>query len=269
MRASGEPTRAASSEPPLRTDVRLRSSRPPGSLVYGPLVSRRLGRSLGINFTPSGCRACNFDCVYCEVPRQAWGEPDSFGWPTPAQISEALETALPRCGRLDSITISGAGEPTLHPDFASAVAAVLVQTRRARPRVPVRILTNGTGAVRPEVRAALDRLGECIVTLDADPEAINQPQASAPLGGVVQALSLLRRVTLQSCFVDGEISNSSDAAVRAWADLVRELRPERVQIYTINRKPAAHDVWPVSRGRLEEIAALLRARTGIRARVSD
>ncbi len=238
-------------------------------MVYGPLASRRLGRSLGVNFTPPGCRACNFDCVYCEVPRQAWGEPDGVWWPTPARISEALEIALPHCGRLDSITISGAGEPTLHPHFEPAVAAVLAHTRRARPRVPVRILTNGTGAVRPEVRAALDRLDECIVTLDADPEAINRPHPSALLGGVIQAVSRLRQVTLQSCFIEGEVSNSGDAAVREWADLVRELRPARVQIYTLSRKPAAHEVWPVSLARLEEIAAVLRARSGIRARVFE
>lgn len=260
-----ESTRAATSAP----RVLLRRSRPPGAVVYGPLASRRLGRSLGVNLTPPGCRACNFDCVYCEVPRQAWGEPNGVWWPTPARISEALEIALARSGRLDSITISGAGEPTLHPRFGAAVGAVLSQVRRARPRVPVRILTNGTGAVRPEVRAALDLLDECIVTLDADPEEVNRPQAPAPLGGVIQGVSLLRRVTLQSCFVDGEISNSGDAAVREWADLAGELRPARVQIYTLNRKPAAHDVWPVPLDRLRQIASVLRAQTGIRARVFE
>jgi wyosine [tRNA(Phe)-imidazoG37] synthetase (radical SAM superfamily) len=246
---------------------RLRRSRPPGAVVYGPLESRRLGRSLGINLTPPGCRACNFECVYCEVPRRPWGEPDGLWWPTPAHLVEALELALPRCGRLDSITLSGAGEPTLHPRFDAAVAAVLGQARRARLGVPVRILTNGTGAVRPEVRAALDRLDERIVTLDANPEAINRPHPRAPLGGVVQALALLRDVTLQSCFVGGEVSNAGGAAVREWIELVAALRPARVQIYTISRKPAAHDVWPLPLERLEAIGARLRARTGIRARV--
>jgi wyosine [tRNA(Phe)-imidazoG37] synthetase (radical SAM superfamily) len=229
-------------------------------------VSRRLGRSLGINLMRPGQTVCSFHCVYCEYPRVHCDAP--FGdWPTPRAVGRALAGALPVCGRLDSITISGMGEPTEHPDFGRVVDRILYEARLARPWVPVRILSNGATAVRPEVRRALDRLDERIVILDAAAERIDRPDAGSPLGGVVQGISLLRDVTLQSCFVDGEVSNVGEESVCEWADIVGELTPRSVQIFTVCRRPAAVDVRPVSRARLEEIADVLRGRTGIEARV--
>jgi wyosine [tRNA(Phe)-imidazoG37] synthetase (radical SAM superfamily) len=239
-----------------------RRSRPPGAVVYGPVQSRRFGRSLGVNLMRPGLTECAFRCVYCEYPRQSC--PDPLGdWPTPAGVAMALERAFTRFRQLDSITISGCGEPTRHPQFSTVVGGVLYVARRAQPGVPVRILTNGERAFRPEVRTALDRLDERIVTLDAAPESADRPSARAPLGGIVQGISLLRDFTAQSCFFDGAVSNVGDAAVRDWAELVGELRPRSVQIFTLSRRPAAVDVQPVAPDQLEEIACVLRARTGI------
>jgi wyosine [tRNA(Phe)-imidazoG37] synthetase (radical SAM superfamily) len=239
-----------------------RHSRPPGAVAYGPVQSRRFGRSLGINLMRPGVTECAFRCVYCEYPRQSC--PDPFGdWPTPAGVAMALERAFTRFRQLDSITISGCGEPTRHPQFSTVVGGVLYVARRAQPGVPVRILTNGERAFRPEIRTALDRLDERIVTLDAAPESADRPSARAPLGGIVQGISLLRDFTAQSCFFDGAVSNVGDAAVRDWAELVGELRPRSVQIFTLSRRPAVVDVRPISADQLEEIACLLRARTGI------
>jgi wyosine [tRNA(Phe)-imidazoG37] synthetase (radical SAM superfamily) len=140
--------------------------------------------------------------------------------------------------------------------------------RRSRPETPVCILTNGSRAIRPRVRRALNRLDERIVKLDAEPDAVNRPRASVPLGGLLHGLSLLRDVTLQSCFIDGSVSNVGRDTVQRWADLVVELEPRRVQVYTIDRRPADLDIRPVSEARLEEVACLLRARTGIEAEVS-
>jgi wyosine [tRNA(Phe)-imidazoG37] synthetase (radical SAM superfamily) len=241
-------------------------STPFAGVVYGPLASRRLGRSLGVNLLPAGRRVCSFACAYCEFSR----EPERGSrarWPTPDDVAAALGEALSRVGPIDSITISGHGEPTLHPRFDAAVSAILGEAQRAGPQTPVRILTNGSRAVLAHVRRALDRLDERIVKLDADAERVNRPARDAPLGALLHALSLLRDVTLQSCFVDGAISNVGGGAVREWADLVAELEPRGVQIYTLDRPAAQADVRPVSAARLEEIAALLRSRTGIEAEV--
>jgi wyosine [tRNA(Phe)-imidazoG37] synthetase (radical SAM superfamily) len=231
-------------------------------VVYGPVRSRRFGRSLGINLARPDRTECAFRCVYCEYPRQvcpeAWGE-----WPTPAAVETALRRGLALSRQLDSITVSGSGEPTRHPRFAEVVGRVLYEARRAQPGIPVRILTNGERAVRPEVRAALDRLDERVVTLDADPECADRPAAGAPLGGIVQGIAQLRDFTAQSCFFDGDVSNVGDAAVLDWADLLGELGPRSVQIFTLSRPPAEGDVRPVPIGRLEEFARTLRERTGL------
>jgi wyosine [tRNA(Phe)-imidazoG37] synthetase (radical SAM superfamily) len=237
---------------------------PPGeTLVYGPVRSRRLGRSLGVRLTPPGARVCTFDCVYCELG----GETRRKGWPGVAAIEAALADRLSQVGRIDAITISGDGEPTLHPDFPAAVDAVLGVAAAQRPWVPVGILTNGSRAVRPVVRRALDRLDECIVMLDAAAERIDRPAGDCPLGSIVYAISLLRAVTVQACFVDGLVSNVDRTAVRQWVELVRELRPGKVQITTIDRPAWKCDVRPVPREQLEEIACLLRDRSGVEAAV--
>lgn len=243
-----------------------RRSRVPGSVIYGPIESRRLGRSLGINLMRPGRTVCAFRCVYCEYPRQTCPEP--FGeWPTPRGVMAALGRELRTCGPLDSITISGAGEPTDHPDFEVVVGAILGEARRQRPHVPVRILTNGANVTRAHVRRALDRLDERIVMVDAAAEKVDRPDARSPLGGIIQGVALLRDFTAQSCFFDGEISNVDEEAVREWTDRLGEMQPRRVQIFTPCRPPASFQLRPVPRAQLEEIARVLWQRTGIESSV--
>jgi wyosine [tRNA(Phe)-imidazoG37] synthetase (radical SAM superfamily) len=213
-----------------------------------------------------GRTVCSFRCVYCEYTRQQCLSP--FGdWPTAGGVAQALGRALRQCGPLDSITISGVGEPTEHPDFEVVVGTVLAEARHSRPGVPVRILTNGANTVRPEIRRALDRLDERIVIVDADPQRIDRPAPGSPLGGIVQGISLLRDFTAQSCFIDGALSNVGERAVAQWVDCLDEMRPRYAQIFTVSRKAAAIDARPVSEVRLEEIADELKRRTGIEGRV--
>ncbi|RIK89840.1 MAG: hypothetical protein DCC71_25805 [Proteobacteria bacterium] len=234
--------------------------------VYGPIASRRLGRSLGVDLSPPGRRACSFDCVYCSwsrLPAAAAGS----GWPEPRAVAAALAEAL-RCEReLDSITISGHGEPTLHPRFAETVDAVLAVVEQSGCSVPVRILTNGTEAAREPVRRALDRLDERIVKLDADTHRVGRPRALRAVALRPLALAALRDVTVQACFIGGAATNALPASVAAWSDAVAAAAPRAVQIYSIDRQPAACDVLPLGARQLEEIACALRARTGIEARV--
>jgi wyosine [tRNA(Phe)-imidazoG37] synthetase (radical SAM superfamily) len=233
-----------------------------GGVVYGPLCSRRLGRSLGVDLTPPSRQTCNFDCVYCPAPRCA----GPGGWPSPGDVATALANVLPRVGPLDSITLSGRGEPTLHPRFGAVVASVVSEARRAG--VPVRILTNGSRAVDPVVRRALDLLDERIVKLDAAPERVERPAASAPLGAILHAWTLLRDFALQSCFVEGAVSNVDEESVSRWLELVAELHPLSVQIYTIDRPARVHGVQAVAPDRLREIAARVAAQAGVPAQAA-
>lgn len=236
-------------------------------IVYGPVQSRRLGRSLGIDLTPRGCLVCNFDCAYCEA-----GQPVDRRcaphWPTAGEVASSLRNALHEVGHLDSITISGRGEPTLHPRFPAVVCEVLAEARRARPFVPVRILTNGSRTTDPVVRRALDLLDERIVTLDAAPERVERPNGRLPLGGRIQAFSMLRDVTVQSCFVDGSISNVDEDSVADWVELLAELQPRAVQVYTIDRPAREKGLRPASASRLEAISRRLREETGLPVQLS-
>jgi wyosine [tRNA(Phe)-imidazoG37] synthetase (radical SAM superfamily) len=264
-RAELEPARP--SYAPLPPVSRTPSEQPDG-IIYGPVVSRRLGRSLGVNIAPPGCRVCSLDCVYCEFggdERRA----RSARWPTPGEVGSALANRLDRLADLDSVTISGYGEPTLHPRFASVVAEVVSQVGRQRPGLGVRILTNGSQAARECVRRALDLLEERIVKLDASMETVCRPQSGQLLGKSVVGMCLLRDVTLQSCFIQGSISNTDDGSISDWIDTVRVVKPRAVQIYTINRRPSDDEIRPVSRGELEEIACRLRSKTGIDADVFE
>lgn len=238
------------------------------SIVYGPVQSRRLGRSLGIDLTPRGCLVCNFDCSYC-VPGEPVDERCAPHWATPGDVASALRNALHEVGTLDSITLSGRGEPTLHPRFPSVVAEVMAESRRARPLVPVRILTNGSRTTDPIVRRALDLLDERIVTLDAAAQRVDRPNPRLPLSGRIQAFSMLRDFTVQACFVDGEFCNVDERSVADWVELLGELRPRAVQVYTIDRPAREKGVRPASALQLEAISRLLREQTGLPVQLSN
>lgn len=237
-------------------------------IVYGPVQSRRLGRSLGIDLTPRGCLVCNFDCAYC-VPGEPVDERCAPHWSTPGDVASALRNALHEVGELDSITLSGRGEPTLHPRFPSVVAEVMAESRRARPFVSVRILTNGSRTIDPVVRRALDLLDERIVTLDAAADRVDRPAARHPLGGRIQAFSMLRDFTVQACFVDGEVGNVDERSVADWVELVGELRPRAVQVYTIDRPARDKGVRPASPLQLEAISRRLREQTGLPVQLAN
>lgn len=239
-------------------EVRLEGGR--AGIVYGPLCSLALGRSLGVDLTPPSRQTCNFDCVYCPVPRCV----GPGGWPSSGDVATALANVLPRVGPIDSITLSGRGEPTLHPRFGAIVASVVSEARRAG--VPVRILTNGSRAVDPVVRRALDLLDERIVKLDAAPERVERAAASAPLGATLHAWTLLRDFSLQSCFVEGAVSNVDEESVSRWLELVAELRPRSVQVYTIDRPARVQGVRAVALERLCEIAERVAAQASVPAR---
>jgi wyosine [tRNA(Phe)-imidazoG37] synthetase (radical SAM superfamily) len=240
-----------------------RPSRAPRTVVYGPVPSRRFGRSLGIDVLPSGCRVCSFDCAYCEYAHLPRARGRS-GWPTADRVARDLALALDRCGALDSITFSGHGEPTLHPEFPAVCESAFATARERRPGVPVRILTNGSAAGRADVRAALQRLDERVLKLDADPARTNRPRSLAAIDAGMRALY---DVTLQCCFVEGEAANTGRAAVAAWVERVAAARPLAVHLYTIDRPAPGARARPARVETLEEMACALRDRAGIEARI--
>jgi wyosine [tRNA(Phe)-imidazoG37] synthetase (radical SAM superfamily) len=234
-------------------------------IVDAAICAPGLGLSLNVNFTPPACRTCNFDCVYCEVPRKPREGP-GMAWPSPGDIASALANALPT-SRSESVLVAGCGEPTLHPDFCGAMLAVLGVVKNDRPRLPVRVRTNGSRLHRPEVRRGLDLADERILKLDPAPERTLRPSSRAPFGAIVVGAGTLRDFSIQSVLVEGEDGNCDDSSLAVWLELLAELRPTRVYLSTPDVAVAGGRVRPLSHPRLAAVAAELACRVAISAAI--
>lgn len=247
-------------------------------ICYGPVVSRRLGRSLGVNLCGDGLKVCSFDCGYCDLgPTElrlnrlkhdvAFPEPETIA----RELTATLRAIRDRSETIDAICVSGNGEPTLHPDFAGAIDAVLATRDLAWPGKPVVVLTNAANADSRSVRAALDRVDERMVKLDAGSErvfkALNGPLTRLGLSQIIANARALRDVTIQSLFVRGALENSGPADVEEWIEAVAMIRPKKVHILGLSRPPWNTGILSVDEDALDVIASKLERRTQIRAQV--
>lgn len=253
------------------TEPRLANLMPlHGGVIYGPVRSRRLGSSLGVNVLPPAEKRCTFNCPYCQYGWTASGrrsESPPPAWPDPAtvvrEVGAALDTLATRGVALDRLTLAGHGEPTLHPGFSEIVDG-LRELRDARaPGVGIAVLSNSSTAHLPAVRAALERVDERYMKLDAgDQDTLRRVNASAvPIGRLVEALASLPNVVLQTMFVSDDargIDNTSEQAVGAWLRAVAAIRPEAVHLYTLDRRPAWSQLRAVTPEFLAGIAARVR-----------
>jgi len=228
-------------------------------IINGPVRSRRLGVSLGLNLIPLHSKLCTFDCPYCECGRNTPKAPGTR-WPSPDLVADALRKTLERMDTPpDYVTFAGNGEPTMHPRFPLVVERVLEVRSALAPASRVCVMSNGLSAGRPAIRAALDRLDERLMKLDPGPVA-EVSGVAYDRTRVVEDLRALRDVTVQAMVVEGPgYSGAADDAVEEWLRALARLQPKAVQVYSIARPPADAQVTRVARERLEAIAA--RART--------
>ena len=242
-------------------------------IIYGPVNSRRLGRSLGLNIMPTAYKVCSFNCIYCHYSWTKYLKPDVAAYvkdlPTAEEVAQALEATLRTMEAPQYITFSGNGEATLHPDFPAIVDRVLAVRDRTGSPARVAIISNSTGLGAPEVRQALQKLDVRIMKLDAGTaevlSRINRPAAGVTLEGILEGLGQLSDVTLQSAFVAGEVTNAEDRDVETWLAQVARVKPAFVQVYSLENAPAMSTLRGVPRPRLEEIVAKV-GRLGIKAR---
>jgi wyosine [tRNA(Phe)-imidazoG37] synthetase (radical SAM superfamily) len=243
-------------------------------ITYGPVRSRRLGYSLGINLLPSDTKVCTFNCLYCQygwTDLAALGRLGSLALPSRQQVADALEMALREAASPPAyITFSGNGEPTIHPDFPAIVDDVIEIRNRLAPSARTAILSNSTTVTDPRIREALSRLDARIMKLDAGTEArlgdYNQPAPGYRLDPIVKGLAALKDVTVQALFTSGPAGNSSEEDIAAWLESIRAVRPAAVQIYTLDRGYPSGDIRPLERENLEAIGERLRG-AGIRVEV--
>lgn len=246
------------------------------AVVYGPIASRRLGSSLGINILPLSYKVCSSDCAYCQygwTPSSGTGERLPRAAALLTQIEDAFETHLQRGTPVDSITLAGNGEPTLHPDLVELVVGIKGLRDRYFSKAPVTILSDATQVTRPKVREALALLDARYMKFDAADEAtwqrVNRPIGKVTFAGMLEGLKSLPAVTLQSMFIGGSVENINEPHIQTWVKVVGWLKPLAVQVYTVDRGTAAKGILEVPREQLERIAERLTAATGIPTEVFD
>ena len=213
-------------------------------VVFGPIKSRRLGWSLGINLLPTKGKICNFDCIYCECGWNADGRDDTK-LPSAAEVRSALEAKLADIllegTRVDSITFSGDGEPTLNPDFARIIDDTIALRDIYCPQAKVSVLTNATKLLSDSVFGALRKVDAPILKLDAPTgelaRKINGALPSFRVDDVVKGMKRFEGdFILQTMFLRSDDFDSLEPQILAkWMDIVRELRPRLIMAYTIAR----------------------------------
>ena len=212
--------------------------------VFGPIFSRRLGSSLGINLLPVNGKICTFDCIYCECGWNKDGRGDTR-LPKAAEVHEALEAKLKQLLKegtpVDSITFSGDGESTINPDFPQIIDDTLALRDQYYPQAKVSVLSNATQVHRPEIFAALQKVDNPILKIDAPTNAlvekINKPAPGYDVNRVVEALKRFDGdFVLQTMFLKSkDFDSSSPEVLNGWMDIVRLLKPREVMAYPIDR----------------------------------
>ncbi len=251
------------------------------STIFGPIHSRRLGTSLGINLLPDDGKICSFDCLYCEAGYNAQG-PGTTGVPSREDVARLLGeklAAMKAAGEhLDVITFSGNGEPTLHPDFEGVIDDTIALRNRYFPEVKISVLTNSTRLGSESVHRALSKVDNNILKLDsaiADTvQALDRPAPGYDLSAVIDRIaSFGRQGIVQTMICRGEhdgkpVDNSTEAEIKALIEAYLRIMPGEIMLYTIDRPTPEVNLRRVTREELEAIAARITAATGIPVQVS-
>jgi len=217
--------------------------------VFGPVHSRRLGVSLGVNLLPPDGKVCSFDCIYCECGLN--GENRSrLRMPSREEVRQALEAKLRQMQAEgpapDVITFAGNGEPTAHPGFAGVIEDTLILRDRYFPQARVSVFSNASFLDRPDVFEALKRVDNNMLKLDTVDEEyirlIDGPSAGYDVRKVIRRMKdfqgkcMIQTMFLKGDFQDRDVNNTTDRYVLPWLETVKEIAPEQVMIYTIDRE---------------------------------
>lgn len=243
-------------------------------VIFGPVHSRRLGLSLGVNLLPPHAKVCTFDCIYCEC---GWNDErrGSRRLNTREEVQSRLEEVLTRMVAdgtpPDVITFAGNGEPTIHPDFEAIIDDTIALRDRLCPSAKISVLSNATQLHRADVCRALLRIDNNILKLDSafdeTVRRINNPQQAAySVARIVEQMAQFRgQMILQTMFLRGElegerIDNTTREEVEAWLKLVEEIAPARVMIYSLDRDTPCRSLEKVGKEELQAIAEQVEKR---------
>jgi len=237
-------------------------------IIYGPVHSRRLGPSLGLNILPPQKKTCTYNCLYCQY---GWTDfsSEKGSFPSPEEVFSSLKKTLETLDeKPNAITFSGNGEPTLHPKFAQIVDGVIRLRDLYAPQSRTAILSNSSTATRAHIQAALQSLDMRIMKMETGNqtflENFNQPAPSFRFDRIVKGLSALPNITLQALFTKGPKGNSLEENITAWIEALQIIQPSFVQIYTLDRDCPSTSIEKMEINELSEIRERL-VNTGIQS----
>jgi len=251
-------------------------------IIFGPVKSRRLGVSLGINLLPTKRKICNFNCIYCECGWTANIEKVKDNLPPRGDVYKALEKKLSEMKAAnespDVITYAGNGEPTLHPEFSGIIDDSIALRNKYFPKAKIAVLSNATNITKPDIRSALLKVDQNILKLDSafnsTVQVHNQPNGSFNVNELIDNLKRFDgNVIIQTLFLRGEfnginVDNTTPEEIEAWLRAIEMIKPSEVMIYTISRDtPVGDKLKKVPLKELKEIAAKVE-KLGFRTQVS-
>lgn len=252
------------------------------STIFGPIHSRRLGTSLGVNLTPNDGKICSFDCLYCEAGFNAQG-PGTTGFAPRREVARLLEEKLSEMKRagegLDVITFSGNGEPTLHPEFAGVVDDTLRLRDSYFPEAKVSVLTNSTRLASADVREALKKVDNNILKLDSAIDSTvklldrpNDPGFSCErvIGQLDEfaGTGIVQTMMLRGEWEGQRIDNTTDEEIEALIEAYRRIRPREIMLYSIDRQTPARTLEKIPAEELRAIGDRVSRATSIPVLVS-
>lgn len=250
-------------------------------IVFGPVKSRRLGVSLGVNLLPVNGKLCNFDCIYCECGLNKDSKGLNRTLPTQTEVSQALATKLAsmleKNETPDVITFAGNGEPTMHPQFAEIISDTIRLRNQYFPKAQISVLSNATMLHKPEVVEALKLADQSILKLDSGKlstiQTINQPVGNYNLEKITnQLMQFQGKLIIQTMFTRGVINglqfdNTSESDLELWEKIIVQVKPIKVMIYTIDRNTPYDGLIKIPVPELKEIAKRIE-RNGIVVQVA-
>jgi len=240
-------------------------------IVFGPVKSRRLGISLGVNLLPVNAKLCSFDCVYCECGLLSKGQTGKL--PSREEVHVALFRKLSEMksnrAEPDVITFAGNGEPTLHPDFGRIIDDTIILRNLFFPEAKISVLSNATMLHNPMVFEALNKVDNNIQKLDSGIEATMQlidspPNKSITVAKIISSLKKFNgNFILQTMFLRGDVNgmpidNTTDEELEAWIKAIKETNPKQVMIYSLDREAPFKTLQKVEREELDRIAERVR-----------
>lgn len=242
------------------------------NIIFGPVRSRRLGLSLGVNLLPIESKLCNFDCIYCECGWNA-DHPGAKRFNNRNDVKTMLRQTLSQMAAEwalpDVITFAGNGEPTMHPDFEAIIDDTIALRDELCPAAKVSVLSNATQIHREDVRRALMRVDNNILKLDsafdATVQLINKPQGDYSVARTVELLSLFGgNFIMQTMFLRGEylgqrVDNTTPEQISAWLEIVKRLSPKQVMVYSLDRDTPCQTLEKVEKEELQKIADMVQA----------